>query len=237
MTQYPQPPYYAAPQQPAPQQKGVNGFGIAALVIGIISLLVAWVPICGMASIPLAANGLILAVVGFIVSVSGGRSTVGMSVAGGIICLIAIIVPVVVTGGSLALLGKAAEEAAKEAEKRQAELNARLATQPATAPAAVDPADLLQAYADDPSAADDEYKGQLVELSGTIADVGGDPSGQRYLTFAPDGGGTRRVQCFFPPDEARPRFSMRKGESVRIRGRCEGLSGDFVLVKDCEVLQ
>ena len=51
MSQYPPPQYYAQPAQPAPQ-KGVSGFGIAALVIGIVSLLVAWVPVCGMAAMP-----------------------------------------------------------------------------------------------------------------------------------------------------------------------------------------
>ena len=241
MTHYPQPNYYAPPPE-HPQHKGASGFGIAAVIIGIIALLVAWVPFCGMAAIPLAAIGLILASVGLIVSLSGGRSTVGMSVAGGVVCLIAIIVPVVVTGASVAFFGAAAEQAAQEAARQQAELEARLATQPATAPAAVDPADLLQAfqqqaYADSATPADDHYKGRLVELTGTIAGTGTDPTGRRYITFAPDPA-AGRVQCFFARDKAAKASALRQGQSVTIRGRCEGTSGyHTVVVRDCEVVE
>jgi len=70
--------------------KGTSGFGIAALILGVIAILFCWVPFVGLLALPIAGFGTMLAVVGFVVSAAGGKSSVGMPVAGGTICILAI---------------------------------------------------------------------------------------------------------------------------------------------------
>lgn len=83
---HPVPPVQVAIAMPPPVlQKGVSGFGIAALVIGIIAVLISWVPLLGMIAIPIGLIALLLALIGFIVSLAGGKSGVGMPVAGGVV--------------------------------------------------------------------------------------------------------------------------------------------------------
>jgi putative nucleic acid binding protein len=239
MTQYP-PHYYAQPPPPAPV-KGLSGLGIAALVLGIIALPFSWVPFCGLAAVPVAGVGLILAVVGFIVSKTGGRSGVGMPVAGGVVCLLGILAPIVTTGGSLYVFHGSVKEAEQQADVRRAgqaeDWAAWAATQPATAPAVVDAAYLHQSYRDDESAAHARYKDRDVEITGTVAETSTAPSGQRYVILAPAPARPGGVQCFFSRDNAAPFSALRTGQTVRIRGRCEGMSRWNVVVRGCVVMQ
>ncbi len=93
--QYPQGQQYPAPQGPqfgSPQQpaKG-SGFAIAALVLGIVSLALCWVPVVGIAFGIAGAVGLVLGILGFIGARKGARSGGGMALAGAILSLLAII--------------------------------------------------------------------------------------------------------------------------------------------------
>jgi hypothetical protein len=99
----------------------------------------------------------------------------------------------------------------------------------------VDAADLLQSYADDPSAADEQYKGQTIEVTGTIAEVA--PSGERHVTLAPDPAAPARVQCFFNVQSTTSLASLRPDQSIRIRGRCEGMSNGNVVLRDCVLVE
>lgn len=119
----PQPAYTGAPpQQFQPtynqqavsvhvhQQRGTSGWGIAALVLGIIALLFCWVPFVGLLSMPIAAIGALLAIVGAIVSLAGGRSGIGMPMAGLLICILSIGVAVFSSGATaVAITGAAAK--------------------------------------------------------------------------------------------------------------------------------
>ncbi|HEY1922245.1 MAG TPA: DUF308 domain-containing protein [Tepidisphaeraceae bacterium] len=81
-------------------QKGTSGFGIAALILGIIAAIFCWIPFLGLLSVPVAALGLLIGIIGFLVSMLGRRSGVGMPVAGSMISLIAIVLAVVSTAGT-----------------------------------------------------------------------------------------------------------------------------------------
>jgi hypothetical protein len=219
----------------------MSGLGIAALVLGIVALPFSWVPFCGFAAVPVAGVGLVLAVVGFFASNTGGRSGVGVPVAGGVVCLLGILAPVVITGGSLFVFHGSVKEAEQQAAVRRAgqaqDWAAWAATQPATAPAAVDAAYLHQSYRDDESAAHARYKDRDVEITGTVAETSTGPSGQGYVTLAPAPARPGGVQCFFSRDNAAPFPTLRTGQTVRIRGRCEGMSRWNVVVRDCAVMQ
>ncbi len=82
----------------AQRPMGVSGFGVASLVLGIVAAVVCWMPLLGMAAIPIAAIGGLLGVVGFLVSAVGRRSSVGLPIAGLFTCALAFGISVFVTG-------------------------------------------------------------------------------------------------------------------------------------------
>lgn len=105
------PATYSATVVNIPQQKGASGFGIAALVIGIVAVMLCWIPLLGMISIPLGLIALLLGVIGFIVSLTGGKSGVGLPVAGGFLGAMAIAVPLLWVGAVATAVGSAAANA------------------------------------------------------------------------------------------------------------------------------
>jgi general secretion pathway protein G len=72
------------------QNKSVSGLGIAALVLGILGVLVAWVPFCGIVAIPVAAIGLILGIIAIVMARSS-QTGMGLPIAGTTLSAIAIL--------------------------------------------------------------------------------------------------------------------------------------------------
>lgn len=70
------PPPQAAPAYPPPAHSESNGMGIASLVLGILSILLGWIPIIGLVSWILAPLGLIF---GFIAL---GKTNKGLAIGG-----------------------------------------------------------------------------------------------------------------------------------------------------------
>ena len=148
-------PSPAAPQPVAPQPahitvnvkgaKATSGFGIAALVLGILACLTCWIPFVGMLSIPISVLGILFGVIGFLISAVGRRSGIGMPVAGTVVCIVAIMIAVASTGGTTAAITEVAREADRKAKatNQEAVLSPGAATKPshtATAkPAAKEP--------------------------------------------------------------------------------------------------
>lgn len=111
-----------APQQPAktvvrvaaPKPKGSSGFGIAALVLGILACLTCWIPFLGVLSIPVAALGLLFAALGFVISALGRQSSIGMPVAGGVICGVALFIAIGMTAAVTETMDRIAEDLKQE---------------------------------------------------------------------------------------------------------------------------
>jgi hypothetical protein len=104
--------HYAKPvrvRRPTPT--GVSGFGIAALVLGIVAALSCWIPFFGLAVIPFAGIGLLVAIIGAVVSAVGRQSNVGMPVAGGILCMLAILIALGMSAGSAAVIKASVDKA------------------------------------------------------------------------------------------------------------------------------
>jgi len=87
-------------RSPRPPEKGINWLGVASLVIGLFSLTFTWIPLIGCSAIPLAILGLILGLVG-ILTARAGRTGLGFPVAGVVASLLAILVPIAVTFGTI----------------------------------------------------------------------------------------------------------------------------------------
>src|SRR4051794_23763781 len=84
-----QPPPYAYPPLQPQRQKGA-GLAIAALVLGIVALLLSWIPIVNYAAVILGVTGLALGTIGIF------KSQRIMSIIGSALSLLAIIVSIVV---------------------------------------------------------------------------------------------------------------------------------------------
>ena len=92
--------------------------------------------------------------------------------------------------------------------------------------------DLYQAYEENEVAADRKYGNQLVEITGTVDNIGTDVIGRVYITF-PTGKTLKSVQCYFEDDEAIDGVaSIAKGQTVTVVGTCGGFTLN-VSVKDC----
>lgn len=79
-------PYGPGPEQVPPSQRR-NGFGIAALVLGIVSLVGAFIPVINYGSGVLAFIGLVLGIVGICLK----NRARGMAITGSILSLVAIV--------------------------------------------------------------------------------------------------------------------------------------------------
>ena len=107
-----------------PQEKKVSGLGIAALVLGIIACLTAWIPMIGVISLPFSGIGVLLAIIGFIVAARSKTTGKGMIVSGLAVCLVAVALVFLSATASvlwqtLPRASELAAEARAEAEKKK----------------------------------------------------------------------------------------------------------------------
>ncbi len=96
--------------------------GIAALVIGIISLLIAWIPCIGMIALFPAGVGLILGIIDIIICASKNKPK-GMGIAGTICCAVAIACVFVANAFVVAVADSAAKEVEAEIQRHEAEFD------------------------------------------------------------------------------------------------------------------
>lgn len=88
--------------------------GIIAIVVGVLALLVGWIPFLGLLAIPAAIIGLLLAGIGFVIALFKGCKGIGMPLLGGAICIAAFILPILSTGGTSAAITKAVDKTSKQ---------------------------------------------------------------------------------------------------------------------------
>ncbi len=96
--------------------------------------------------------------------------------------------------------------------------------------------DLLAAYADNEVAADNEYKGQLLRVTGTVGSIGKDILDAAYVTLRNDESeySIISVQCYFDKDNLDDIATLHEGDTITIQGTCNGSAGN-VLLKKCDV--
>jgi len=96
---------------------------------------------------------------------------------------------------------------------------------------------IVDDYKNNEVAADEKYKGKVVEVSGTIESIAKDVMDTMYVTLA--GGGEfemRSVQCYFADSEKDKLASLSKGSRLTVKGRCEGLMMN-VQLKGCTIVE
>jgi len=101
----------------------------------------------------------------------------------------------------------------------------------------VSASEMLNLFRDKPVDAETKYKGQIVDVTGVVsAKLESNFAGERG--FALEGGVQRfaGVRCVLPEANYFQMQEVQSGETVTIRGRCEGLVSDVIL-RDCAVLK
>ena len=91
-------------------KRGASPFGIAALVLGIISCIFCWIPFLGLLAVPLALIGLLLALVGLIMAGVNKKTGFVFPISGAVVCLLSVFIAFAVTGGLAAAFQKAVTE-------------------------------------------------------------------------------------------------------------------------------
>lgn len=84
-------------------------------------------------------------------------------------------------------------------------------------------------------AADAKYKGNLVEVSGTIGTIGKDITDTPYVTLTIGQYDILSVQCMFGRNDQTALASLAKGQSITLQGEVSGKLGN-VLVRGCKIV-
>lgn len=83
--------------------------------------------------------------------------------------------------------------------------------------------DLYSAYEANQVAADQKYKGQLLEVTGVITSIGRDIFGTPYIVLGSgDEWEVWGVQCTFPSRYESWLAKLEKGQQVTVTGKCTG---------------
>ncbi len=82
-------------------------------------MLVGWIPFLGLVGVPTAIIGLVLAGVGFLIGLLKGATGIGMPLLGSGICLAALIVAILATGGTSAAMNEAVRDASEQLTTRE----------------------------------------------------------------------------------------------------------------------
>ncbi len=97
---------------------------------------------------------------------------------------------------------------------------------------------LIAEYDKNKLAANDKYKGKLVQTTGYIKNISSDITGKYYLSLEPTGEqyyfGTT-MACYF--NDKAELTSLANGQSVTVQGTMEEMTMGIVAMKDCKVVK
>ncbi len=126
---FPAVPFQQVIQVAAPDRQQSNSVGVAALVLGIIAVLTAWVPFLGLLAIPVGLIGGLLGVIGLLYGLWSGRGKVVTSGVGLVLSVGSILLSVAITGVAAKGIGAALDDA-KSRENRSTTLLAATTPKP-----------------------------------------------------------------------------------------------------------
>lgn len=103
----------------------------------------------------------------------------------------------------------------------------------------VDYEKLHKDYMDNPIAADEKYKGKILELTGEVYNIDREIAGNPYITFNVGGEYSfKDVRITFKKSEEKKVTELKKGQTITIRGECRGtLLSTTVSLNDCEIVK
>lgn len=92
---------------------------------------------------------------------------------------------------------------------------------------------LIAAYKSNEVAADEIYKGKLLQVTGEVGSIKKDILDNLYVTLKSDERFSFvSVQCYFTKAFTKRLTKLKKGQKLTVTGRCKGLMGT-ISIKDC----
>jgi len=98
------------------QRRG-SSLGVAACILGVLGLLISWIPAIGLIGVPLSGLGLLLGLTGLLVAIFRRGSGIGLPIAGCAISALALILAI----GTTTIAGKAVQEISQEHRRIEAQ--------------------------------------------------------------------------------------------------------------------
>ena len=212
--------------------KGASVLGIISLVIGILGAIISLIPCIGMfVGGPIAGIGLLLGVIGLIVSLKGKQSGVGFPIAGSAVSLLGLCIAGVWLAITTLWVKNVKEEvqvqSAKVAQERQ-----EIREGPASK---VTASTLYKEYNANALAADGKYKGKVLEVSGQVERV--DEEGFTATVELKTEQDGETVDCEFALDQKTKLMALKPGDQVTIRGKGTGRNGDSPSLEKCVLMK
>lgn len=100
----------------------------------------------------------------------------------------------------------------------------------------ITPRQLFAEYEANDVAADRKYKGKVLQMTGTVDSISRDILDTIYVTLQAGNATFFRIQCFFDDSSEEAVAKLSSGQSLTIRGRCDGKFGN-VMLKDCAIVK
>lgn len=212
-----------------PPIKQASVLGILALIGGIPSVLVNFIPCCGW--VAGTVGGLVALTLGIIGLVqangSNGRIGKGLPLAGTILGGAAVLISILWVIFFTVLAATAPTTPGGSTGTPVSPSDPIAASVPAT--------DLVQEFKDNEPAADVKYKGKVIEVTGRVKQVS-DFGGVSDISVELDGVNLASVDCTFSSTQRAAVSGLTTGSTVTVRGRCAGLVVFDVALNDCIVM-
>ena len=96
---------------------------------------------------------------------------------------------------------------------------------------------LLQAYRTDKNAAEAEYKGRILKVTGVVSSVSKNFVGTTFIKLAGVSIEAYRVQCMFDKEHEPELAQMTKGDTITIRGTCDEYLPPDITMKECVLVR
>lgn len=97
--------------------------------------------------------------------------------------------------------------------------------------------ELYTAYHDNEVAADAQYKGKLVEISGIVDGIDNGTFDNELIVRVNAGQMFNYVSCTMLPNEKDNVIALKKGQSVKVSGKVTGSTLGTPFIKDCAVVK
>jgi len=205
-----------------PVAKKMSVLGILAVLCGVMSLIVSFIPCIGSLAIGSGVIGLIMGGIGLMIA-GGSNHGKGLPIAGIVLNLLSIIVAVVWIFVLTGMSGnKATTDAIAEVENAEA--------------IKITAAQLSKEFETNIVKADATYKGKVVEVTGKVKLVSKERIGRITVEI---GSNDNTIDCDFGSATQSDLAGIDVGQSVTIRGKVKGVDRktDYVVLETCKLVK
>ena len=97
--------------------------------------------------------------------------------------------------------------------------------------------ELLNAYQTDRKAAEAQYKGEILLVTGTVDSIGINLVGIPFVKLAGNSVEAWRIQCIFNKGDDAKLTELERREKITIQGKCDDYLPPDVIMKDCVLIR